>query len=116
MRNPLDSIVHFWYDRDMTVQTKAIHPANERRFRVTGMDCASCAASIETGVSRLDGVDACAISFTTETLSVSGPVAAEIVIARVRELGYDVDDETVGAGLSQAAPGQRPRRELPALH
>ncbi len=62
----------------------------EHTYRVTGMDCAECARSIETGVARLDGVDVCALNFTTETLRVSGTIASADVVARVRELGYDV--------------------------
>ncbi|MCO5192099.1 MAG: cation-translocating P-type ATPase [Anaerolineae bacterium] len=59
-------------------------------LRVTGMDCASCATTVQTGVERLTGVTACELNFTTETLRVTGPVSAETIAARVRELGYDV--------------------------
>ena len=66
----------------------------EQRFQVTGMDCANCARTVETGVARLPEVEAAALNFTTGTLRVSGPVAAERVVARVRELGYDVAGTT----------------------
>ena len=56
----------------------------------SGMDCADCARSIEKGVARLDEVESAALNFTTGTLCVRGPVAAERVVGRVRELGYDV--------------------------
>ena len=62
----------------------------EQRFQIAGMDCADCARSIEKGVARLEQVEAAALNFTTGTLAVRGPVAAERVVARVRELGYDV--------------------------
>ena len=66
----------------------------EQRFQIAGMDCANCAQSIEKGVARLDEVETAAINFTTGTLCVRGPVAAERVVARVRELGYDVEGAT----------------------
>ena len=62
----------------------------ELRFQVTGMDCANCARSIEKGVAGLPNVEAATINFTTGTLRVAGTAAPERVVARVRELGYDV--------------------------
>ncbi len=38
-------------------------PAPPETYRITGMDCADCARSIERGVSRLDGVSACDLDF-----------------------------------------------------
>lgn len=72
-------------------ETKELQ-AIARRFRVTGMDCASCARQIESAVARVEGVEACTLNFTTETLQVQGPVAPGAVIDRVRELGYDATE------------------------
>lgn len=69
-------------------------------MRVTGMDCANCATTVQTGVARLNGVTACDLNFTTETLRVTGTVSAETITARVRELGYDVADEDASAELT----------------
>ncbi|MAT96679.1 MAG: cadmium-translocating P-type ATPase [Anaerolineaceae bacterium] len=63
---------------------------NEHTFRVTGMDCASCAQTVENGVARLDGVQSCQLNFTTETLRVSGTAVPQNIISRIQELGYDV--------------------------
>lgn len=68
----------------------------EQTFHISGMDCASCAANIEKGVGKLEGVALSQISFTTELLRVQGNVAPEKVVARVRELGYDVVTEADG--------------------
>ncbi|WP_374689078.1 heavy metal translocating P-type ATPase [Promineifilum sp.] len=65
---------------------------SELRFQVTGLDCANCARSVETGVAALDGVSAASLNFTTGALRVEGSVAPERVVTRVRELGYDVED------------------------
>ncbi len=62
----------------------------EMHFQITGMDCAGCARTIETGVAKLPGVGESRLNFTTGTLAVRGSVPAEQVVARVRELGYDV--------------------------
>ncbi len=69
------------------------HVANhnlERTLRVTGLDCASCAQTLENGVARLPGVQACQVHFASGTLHVVGEVPLEQITARVRELGYDL--------------------------
>ena len=66
--------------------------SNEQTFHITGMDCASCALTVEKGVGRLENIDLASLNFSTETLRVNGDVAPEIIISRVRELGYDVAD------------------------
>ena len=66
----------------------------EQRYQITGMDCANCALSIERGVAKLPDVRAATINFTTGALRVEGEVAPERIVARVRELGYDVVEKT----------------------
>jgi Cd2+/Zn2+-exporting ATPase len=61
-----------------------------QRFRVDGMDCASCARTVEKAVGALDGVDAAQVSFGTATLLVSGTVESERVERAVRRAGYGV--------------------------
>ena len=75
----------------------------QHTFRVTGMDCASCAQTVENGVAKLAGVELCQLNFTTETLRVSGTAVPQNIIARIQELGYDVaaPDEKVAAAEPQ---------------
>ena len=63
---------------------------DEQQFQIRGMDCANCAATLEKGVAQLAGVSQCRVNFATEMMRVGGTVAPESVVARVRELGYDV--------------------------
>ncbi len=84
---------------------------DEQRFQIAGMDCADCARSIEKGVARLDEVDSAELNFTTGTLCVRGSAPAERVVARVRELGYDVEDGR-GAG-EQGSRGEASSSPLP---
>ncbi|MCW5862368.1 MAG: heavy metal translocating P-type ATPase [Anaerolineae bacterium] len=74
----------------------------EQRFQITGMDCANCAQTVRKGVAGLPDVDSAELNFTTGTLCVRGSAPAERVVARVRELGYDVED-----GRGAGAPGSR---------
>ena len=75
------------------------------------MDCASCATSIETGVARLEGVDACQVVFTSETLKVSGAAPTASIVARVQELGYGIDE--IEAGAQPAQPASVAPRSFP---
>ncbi|WP_322510878.1 heavy metal translocating P-type ATPase [Chloroflexus sp.] len=71
---------------------------NNQQFTIKGLDCPDCARSVERGVARLAGVKLCSLNFTTETLHVTGDVDPEAVIARVRELGYEVERATAAVG------------------
>ncbi len=72
------------------------------RFQVKGMDCADCARTIERGVSKLEGVTECQLNYSAATLQVRGQATREAVIARVRDLGYDVSEE--GGASEPATP------------
>jgi Cd2+/Zn2+-exporting ATPase len=62
------------------------------RFRVDGMDCASCARKIETALARVPGVSDVAVNTTTEMLRLRVPDhgTGEQVEKVVRELGYGI--------------------------
>src|SRR3712207_3468632 len=45
-------------------------PAATLRFRIAGMDCADCAASVERVVGAMPGVDAARVNFGAATLTV----------------------------------------------
>ena len=39
-----------------------------RSFKITGIDCANCAAKMERRIAKVKGVEDCSIVFMTETL------------------------------------------------
>ncbi|MFO7320457.1 MAG: cation-translocating P-type ATPase [Chloroflexota bacterium] len=65
---------------------------SQRTYRVKGMDCAHCAQTIEKGVSRLDGVEAVQVNFTTGDMHITGGVAEDVLRERVEALGYQLDE------------------------
>ena len=71
---------------------RAAVPADEARHvlraKITGMDCGSCALTIEDGLRQLPGARRVAVDFTTEILEVEGDVATDAVERRLRQLGY----------------------------
>lgn len=80
------------------------------RFRVQGMDCASCVSKIETAVKRIDGVESVRVGMQSETLTVvlGGAAVREAVEKTVRALGYKVSGVPEEA-LGQPVPGQQSR-------
>ena len=73
------------------------------RFRVGGMDCASCATKIENAVSRLPGITEVGISVSAGTMTVShqGPAPSAAISKQVKALGYPVAE--LGAARSAEA-------------
>jgi len=61
---------------------------NTLKLKIVGMDCGSCALTIESSMRQLPGVRDAAVSFTTETMEVTGDIAQDVIESRLRELGY----------------------------
>ena len=77
-----------------------------RKFKITGMDCVSCAQKIERAVGRIPGASGVNVGVTSETLTVTlaePDRAAEVTLA-VKSLGYGIGD----AGTS---PGAKARHD-----
>ncbi|MBZ3695277.1 heavy metal translocating P-type ATPase [Phyllobacterium calauticae] len=68
----------------------------QTRFRVEGMDCASCAAKIDTAVRRLPGVADISVSVTAGTMTVKHDGTADLGVLekKVNGLGYKVSPLT----------------------
>lgn len=87
------------------------------QYRVTGMDCGDCAAKIESGVRRLEGVKDVRVSIASELMTLQVDDAARRLpdVERcVQGLGYHLDRVDAGApeesGSSDAVrrdPGYR---------
>lgn len=77
----------------------------QTRYRVDGMDCASCAAKIETALRRLPGVDDVSVSVSAGTMSVrqvDDPALVTEIEQKVASLGYKAT-ATADKGASDAA-------------
>jgi Cd2+/Zn2+-exporting ATPase len=84
-----------------------------RSWRVSGMDCAACVASVTRAVERLPGVSRVEVNLMAERLSLSlapGGATAEDIAGQVAVLGY----RATALGEDAAAPG--PVVHSPAAH
>jgi Cd2+/Zn2+-exporting ATPase len=64
------------------------------KVKIVGMDCGSCAMTIESSMRQLPGVEDASVSFTTESMEVTGDVKLDAIESRLRELGYRIANET----------------------
>lgn len=67
------------------METTSARSTEARRFRLQGLDCAQCAANIETALRKIEGLEGAVVSYATESLSLPTAhlaVATE-VLARV---------------------------------
>jgi Cd2+/Zn2+-exporting ATPase len=82
---------------------------NTLTLRITGMDCADCAQTLEKGVAGLNGVTGCRVNFAVAKMEVTGPVDENAVLARIRALGYGV------AAANEKFTSQPARQQLLSL-
>ncbi len=88
---------------------------------VTGMTCANCVATIERNVKRLPGVTAATVNLASERAVIEFDPAAlgqEAIIAKIRDVGYDVATGEAVFGIrrmSDGADAQRLERRLRAV-
>ncbi|MDE5896665.1 MAG: heavy metal translocating P-type ATPase, partial [Clostridia bacterium] len=67
----------------------------KKKFSVTGMTCAACAAGIERTVKKLEGVDSCAVSLMGECMEAEfdeNVLTSAEITAAVKSLGYGAFD------------------------
>ncbi len=76
----------------------------EKRYRVDGMDCASCAAKIDTAVRRMPGVEDVSVSVTAGTMTIRHDGSSDLpaIESKVTSLGYAVS-QLAGKSPVQAA-------------
>lgn len=72
-----------------------VRSAHTRQIEIPikGMTCASCVATIETGLSRLPGVEAASVNFATQRAAISYDperVTVDRIVQEVQGLGYEV--------------------------
>jgi Cd2+/Zn2+-exporting ATPase len=80
-------------------------PAPGLRLKIAGMDCGSCALTIENSMRQLPGVRSVAVSFTTESMEIAGDVAQAEIETRLRELGYSIAKPARSGGAAAAERG-----------
>ncbi|MCH5221542.1 MAG: permease [Muribaculaceae bacterium] len=73
------------------LETKENSDIMTRTYKVTGMNCSHCKATVEKAITALEGVTAVEINLSEGTVLVEGDVAPEKVIEAVHCAGFDCE-------------------------
>ena len=81
--------------------------STQTRYRVSGMDCASCASKIDTAVRRMEGVEDVSVSVTNGSLTVTHTEAlgSDAIARQVSRLGYGATPWERGSGEAENGGG-----------
>lgn len=77
-------------------------PAELTVLRLTGLDCADCAAKLEQKVSQVAGVASAKLNFGASKLTVQHHTGIENIIKTVVESGYGVEQEETEPGVGDS--------------
>ena len=97
-------------------QAAEVVAADALNWKVAGMDCGSCAATIRTALEKLPGVSDLKISITNEALSLrlaTGGAGVATIESQLSRLGYKptlLAVPATGGAVDPAAPLEAPRR------
>jgi Cu2+-exporting ATPase len=80
------------------------------QYVVTGMSCAACQTRVEKAVSKVPGVQSCAVSLLTNSMGVEGSAAPAEIIKAVEYAGYGA--RLKGGGANAAGSDKGSRRDL----
>jgi Cd2+/Zn2+-exporting ATPase len=67
----------------------------KEKLRLTGMDCADCATSIERSLEQLQGVSVAKVNFGASTAEVTydpSQVSHDSIVSRINDLGYGIEE------------------------
>ncbi len=80
------------HDDSSATPAPAAATDGQARYRVGGMDCASCATKVETAVRRMPGIEDVSVSVASGTMSVKHSAVANLkaVEKQVSALGYSI--------------------------
>lgn len=72
------------------LKNKTINKGNmTQQLFIKGMNCPHCQASVQKGIASLDGVKVVDVDLRKGLATIEGDVDLDIVVAKVRELGFD---------------------------
>lgn len=63
-----------------------------KKYRITGMSCAACSASVEKAAKSVGGIEKCAVSLLTEAMTVDGDYSEEALFSAIVKAGYGIEE------------------------
>ena len=70
----------------------------KKKFKLTDLDCANCAAKMENAIRKIEGVSDASVSFMTQKMTIQAdPERFEEIMAQQEQLKKEVIDVTLEA-------------------
>lgn len=80
-----------------------------KKYNVTGMTCAACAARVEKAVNGISAVESCAVNLLTNTITVNGEADEAAVISAIQKAGYGA---SLYGGKKQSSDINKPNNSI----
>ena len=80
-----------------------------KQYLVRGMSCAACVARVEQAVKKVSGVEDCAVSLLTNSMTVEGNFKEETLYRAVQQAGYQI------ASAAEKAKEEKPKKNKSVL-
>nr|WP_275439949.1 heavy metal translocating P-type ATPase [Paenibacillus sp. ACRRY] len=76
-----------------SVSNPKANPGQTFQYWVQGMDCSSCAETIQKSIARMEGTEEVQVNFSTAKMSVtiSDPTIGDQIESQVKKLGYTIE-------------------------
>ena len=84
------------------------------KFYITGMSCAACSQRVEKAVASIPEVKSCSVNLLTNSMTVEGRAAADVIISAVEAAGYGaaLDAPTKEASAKSRSGAEKAEKTL----
>ena len=66
------------------------HTVKSTEYRIQGMDCPSCAVTIEKSLKKLKGVEFVEVHFSTSKMNIAATAEPNLIMREVKRVGFDI--------------------------
>lgn len=81
---------HIVADDPIPHDQRNTHTVKSTEYRIQGMDCPSCAVTIEKSLKKLKGVEFVEVHFSTSKMNIAATAEPNLIMREVKRVGFDI--------------------------
>lgn len=81
---------HIVADDRIPYDQHTTHTVKSTEYRIQGMDCPSCAVTIEKSLKKLKGVEFVEVHFSTSKMNIAATAEPHLIMREVKRVGFDI--------------------------
>ncbi|CAJ1314873.1 heavy metal translocating P-type ATPase [Paenibacillus nuruki] len=81
---------HIVADDRIPYDQRNTHTVKSTEYRIQGMDCPSCAITIEKSLKKLKGVEFVEVHFSTSKMNIAATAEPNLIMREVKRVGFDI--------------------------